>query len=99
MITKEQVQHVASLARIELADEELEKFQKDLSEILDYFEILKKAHTSSIGGEPHSLGTENTVREDIPQKEKSEVIERLISMAPQTEGGYVKVKEILKREA
>jgi aspartyl-tRNA(Asn)/glutamyl-tRNA(Gln) amidotransferase subunit C len=95
MITKEQVQHVASLARIELNDEELKKFQKDLSEILDYFEILKKTHTSLMGEELYSLGVENTVRQDIPQKEKSEVIEKLISMAPQTEGGYVKVQKIL----
>jgi len=99
MITKEEVQHVAKLARVELDEQEVEKFQKDLSEILDYFEILKKAHTSSKGLGP-SLGDrvpklENTVREDIPHKEKSEVIERLISMAPQRERGYVKVHKIL----
>lgn len=95
MITKEQVQHIAKLARVELADEELEKFQKDLSEILEYFEILKKANTSSIGEEFYSLGAEHTARQDVPQKEKSEVIERLMSMAPQTERGYVKVPKVL----
>ena len=98
MITKEEVQHVASLARIELADEELEKFQKDLSEILDYFEILKKAQTSVKGLGPELRDRvpklENTAREDTPQKEKSEVIEKLISMAPQTQGGYVKVPKV-----
>jgi aspartyl/glutamyl-tRNA(Asn/Gln) amidotransferase C subunit len=95
MITKEEVQHIAKLARIELTEQEVEKFQKDLSEILDYFEILKKAHTSSIEEQPSSLRTENTARQDIPQKEKSQVIEKLISMAPQRERGYVKVHKIL----
>ena len=40
MITKEQVQHIASLARLKLTEQEIEKFQKDLSSILEYFEVL-----------------------------------------------------------
>ena len=43
MISKEEVQHIAKLARLELTEKEAEKMQKDLSEILDYFDLLKKA--------------------------------------------------------
>ena len=43
MISKEEVEHIAKLARLELAPVEIEKMQKDLSAILDYFNLLKKA--------------------------------------------------------
>ena len=43
MISKEEVQHIAKLARLELTPQEIEKMQKDLSAIFDYFELLKKA--------------------------------------------------------
>ena len=43
MISKEEVEHIAKLARLELSDKETEKMQKDLSAILDYFNLLKKA--------------------------------------------------------
>ena len=43
MISKEEVEHIAKLARLELTGKEVEKMQKDLSAILDYFDLLKKA--------------------------------------------------------
>ena len=42
MISKEEVQHIAKLARLELTETEVEKMQKDLSAILDYFNLLQK---------------------------------------------------------
>ena len=44
-LTKQQVEHIASLARLELTDQEKEKFTKELSSILDYFEQLKEVDT------------------------------------------------------
>ena len=43
MISKEHITHIAKLARLELTDREIEKMQKDLSAILDYFNVLKRA--------------------------------------------------------
>ncbi len=43
MISKEEVEHIAKLARLELTESEVKKMQKDLSAILDYFNLLKKA--------------------------------------------------------
>ena len=94
MITKEQVQHVASLARIQLTDKELEKFQKDLSEILDYFDTLKSAQTSGVEPMTHSLPIQNVMREDTPQKQSLQVVQKLLDMAPETERGFVRVKEV-----
>ena len=43
MISKEEVEHIAKLARLELTEKEVGKMQKDLSAILNYFALLKKA--------------------------------------------------------
>ena len=42
MISKDEVKHIAKLARLELTEKEVEKMQKDLSEILGYFDLLKR---------------------------------------------------------
>lgn len=97
MLTKEEVQHIAKLARIELTEQEVEKFQKDLSEILDYFDILKSAKTSGVEPMTHSVPLQNVMREDTPQKQSLEVVEELIEMAPEKEKGFVRVKEVFSQ--
>lgn len=95
MISKEQVQHIAKLARIELTDQEVEKFQKDLSGILDYFDILKSADTLKVEPMTHSVRLQNVAREDEARKPTSHVPE-LLEMAPEKEKGYVKVPEVFQ---
>jgi len=95
MISKEEVQRIAKLARLGLSEKETEKFQKELSSIFDYVEELKKANISKVEAISHPFKIENVVREDKTNKEKSDG-QKLIEMAPETEKGYVKVKSILK---
>jgi len=95
MISKEEVQHIAKLARLGISEKETEKFQKELSSILDYVEELKKADISNIEAISHPFKIENVVREDKTSKEKLNG-QKLMAMAPETEKGYVKVKSILK---
>lgn len=85
MISKEQVQHIAKLARIKLSEKEAEKFQKDLSEILDYFEVLKSADTSRVEPMTHSVLLENVTRKDETQQQECHLVENK----------YVKVPQIL----
>lgn len=63
MLTKEQVLHVAKLAKIDLTDAEIEKFQKQLSAVIDYFEILKSADTSHISLRTHTSDLTNRFQE------------------------------------
>lgn len=60
MITKEEVQHIAKLARLGLTENEIEKFRKELSSILDYVEKLKEVDVSGVEAEMQPLeGDEN----------------------------------------
>jgi len=64
MLTKEEVQHIASLARIELSAEEVEKFQKELGTILDFVGKLNEVDTLGVEPTAQVTGLTNALRED-----------------------------------
>jgi len=92
MIFEEQVQHIAKLARLELTKKEIEKMQKELSAILDYFDLLKKAPKPEtkqkvFSGDSHLRKDEVISSHDIKDE--------LISAFPDKKDDYIKVKSIL----
>jgi len=92
MITKKEVAHIAKLARLGLTEKEIEKFQGELSKILDYFEKLKEIDILNVEPTSHSIKVENVMREDKELKIKNE---KLLDLSPETKNGYLKVKSIL----
>ena len=97
MISKQEVEHIANLARIELDEREIEIFQKDFSSILDYFELLKKADTSKVKDVFSPIENylkENVVRQDFSFSENK--ADKLIESFPQKQNRHAKVKAILK---
>lgn len=94
MISKEQVKHIAKLARLQLKEEEVARYQQDLSQILDYFGILREVNTKDVEPMTHSVKLESVSREDIPARERPEVIQRLIQLFPAAKEGFLKVKAI-----
>ncbi|MBM3206104.1 MAG: Asp-tRNA(Asn)/Glu-tRNA(Gln) amidotransferase subunit GatC [Candidatus Staskawiczbacteria bacterium] len=93
MISKEEVIHIAKLARLELTDEDIVNMQKDMSAILDYFEILKKAKTSN--SKDQILQLENVLREDEVLLKRSSLAGDLVKLAPERKEEHIKVKQIL----
>jgi aspartyl-tRNA(Asn)/glutamyl-tRNA(Gln) amidotransferase subunit C len=93
MLTAEEVIKIASLARIELREGEVEKFQKELSAVLDYVEELKKVDTTGLEEVSQVTGLVNVQREDKPVE--TEIREEIFKNAPEMKDGYYKVKAIL----
>lgn len=93
MISKDEVKHIASLARIGLDEKEMEKFSQDLSAILDWIEELKKADISEAKPAAHITGLENRMRED--KAEKFQATEEIIKLFPESKNNYNKVKSVL----
>lgn len=94
MISREEVKHIAKLARLELTEKEIKKMQADLSEILDYFKILKKAPLPAKILQRQNFGERaNTLRIDEPVK--SRISDKILDSAPDRKDGYLKVKSIL----
>ena len=95
MISKEEVQHIAKLARLGITKKEEEKFARELSKILDYIEKLKEVDISNIEPTSHSIEMENVMREDEEKGKLKTKNKKLLELVPETKDGYLKVKSIL----
>ena len=97
-IDKKQVEHIAELSRINLSDKEKEKFSKELSQILDYFEKLKEVNTENVSPISQVTGIKNVLREDeeekIEKQERDKRRKRILKNVPRKEGEYIKVKSV-----
>lgn len=87
------VLHIAKLANLPLNPGETRKFEKQLSEILNYVEKLKKVDTKNIETTSQITGLENVTRDDktIPSLTQEEAL----SNAKSQHNGFIKVKAIL----
>ncbi len=97
MLNKEEVKHIAKLARLGLTESEIEKYQKELSSILDYIEKLKEADVSKAESTSRCL-PDSSLRPEISGQQRGQAnkSEKLLKLAPETENGYLKVKSIIK---
>lgn len=92
MITKDEVKHIAELARIGISEKDVEKFSRDLSAVLNWVEELKKADVEKISEVEHISGMENSLKED--KVEKFAKVEKIIELFPEKKERYDKVKSI-----
>jgi aspartyl-tRNA(Asn)/glutamyl-tRNA(Gln) amidotransferase subunit C len=99
MISKEEVKHIAELARLGITEAEIEKMQKELSLILDYVKLLEEVDTSDVEPAFYTPYLKNVTREDIVKGCEKEQVEKIIEEFPSREGRYVKVKEVLSDES
>jgi len=63
-ITKEEVKHIAKLAKLVLSDEEVRKYQQDLSNILTFVSVLEEVNTDGVAETSQVTGLENITQED-----------------------------------
>lgn len=96
-ITKKEVEHIAKLARLELSDKEVTKFEKELSEILDFIEKLNEMDTTSIVPVTGWAELANILRPDEQiTKEMEYQAEELLKKAPQVKENWIKVKAVFE---
>lgn len=93
MLSKEEVQHIAMLARIGLSDEETGKYQHDLSTVLDFFKELQELDTAGEieVGVPEK---ENDTREDTHTDFGTNGKQAILDNIPETKDGYIKVRSV-----
>lgn len=92
MITAEDVQHVARLARLSLTDAESERFTVQLGRIMDYFDELSQVDTDGVEPMSHPIPVVNVMRDDVVIKSLSREV--LMENAPLKEGAFFKVPRI-----
>lgn len=97
MITQKDVEHIASLARIELTAEEEKKFEKELSAILDFVEKLNEVDTAGVAPMTGGTGLQNVTREDGQiDKSLEDKFEALVEAAPEKKESWIKVKAVFE---
>ncbi|MCD6519520.1 MAG: Asp-tRNA(Asn)/Glu-tRNA(Gln) amidotransferase subunit GatC [Anaerolineae bacterium] len=93
-LSRDQVLHIAELAKLALSEEEIELFTEQLSEILAYFEKLNRLDTSAIPPTAQVIDMRNVTRPDEVRPSLSP--EEALANAPQRKGNFFKVKPILE---
>lgn len=93
IITRQQVEHVARLARLELTEEEKEVYTGQLNSILEYVKVLDELDTSQVQPMAHVLPIHNVFRPDEtrPSIDKEEALDN----APDRQGEFFKVPRIV----
>lgn len=91
-ITIKDIENLANLSRIGLTEEEKEKMTSEIEAILGYVSKVKDIKITNTA-DNHTLI--NVMRDDVVTNKTGEFTEKLLSLAPQRQGNYLKVKKIL----
>ncbi|MEN8252264.1 MAG: Asp-tRNA(Asn)/Glu-tRNA(Gln) amidotransferase subunit GatC [Patescibacteria group bacterium] len=94
-LTKDEVRDVAHLARIGVTDEEVEGYQKDMSDVLGFFEKLQEVDTENVEEIGHITGVTDVYREDEVSEMSDEGKQITMDSVPEKKDGYIKVKSVL----
>jgi aspartyl-tRNA(Asn)/glutamyl-tRNA(Gln) amidotransferase subunit C len=87
MIDRDQVLHVARLARLRLSEDEVGRMSSELSSILDHIEKINELALDDVEPTSHVVQLENVLREDVPRPCLPR--ERALEQAPDAaEGGF-----------
>ena len=89
MIEREQVLHVAKLARLGLSEEEVEKMAGELSGILEHVDRIAELDLDDVPPTSHVVELENVLRPDVPHESLDREV--ALSQAPDPEGGAFRV--------
>ncbi|MBF0710119.1 MULTISPECIES: Asp-tRNA(Asn)/Glu-tRNA(Gln) amidotransferase subunit GatC [unclassified Gemella] len=93
-ITKEQVEHIAHLSRLEVKEEEMEVYTEQLEKIVTLVEKLSSVNTDNVEPTYHVLDLMNVFREDISQTGLDK--EKVLKNAYEKEAGQFKVPTIIE---
>lgn len=93
VLTPETVRKVARLARIQLTEADVDRFTRQLGQVLGYVEMLGELNTDGVEPLAHPLEIENVLREDEPTPSLSQ--DAALSNSPKSDGKYFLVPQIL----
>lgn len=93
-LTREEVEHIAELARLTLTDEEIVRYSEQLSAILEYFASLQTLDTTDIPPTSSVLAARSVLRPDEPRPGLSK--DDLLRNAPETEANQFRVPPVLE---
>ena len=93
-LSPEDVQHIATLARVGLSEDDVARFGEQLSQILEYFQRLGEVNTDDVPPTPYPLPLHNVMRDDAsrPSYDREDVL----ANAPEREDDFFRVEAVLE---
>jgi aspartyl-tRNA(Asn)/glutamyl-tRNA(Gln) amidotransferase subunit C len=96
MITKEQIEHLAKLARLKLNEEEIKSLTEDLNKILNYVKKIEELNLNNFETLTNII-EKLELRNDEPLDNNKEEREKILANFPRKENNYLKVPKILEK--
>jgi len=93
-LTRQDIEHVAHLARLQLTDTEIDRYTEQLSVVLGYVSTLGEVDTEGVEETCQVTGLEDVVREDVVQDCDEETKKKIIASFPENVGNLLKVKAV-----
>ncbi len=95
-LKKEEIKHIADLARLELNEAELEKYGSQLSDVLSYIDQLKEVDVTDTEPTAQVTGLKNVLREDVVEDWDEQEKQAALNEASELEDNQYKVKRVLE---
>jgi aspartyl-tRNA(Asn)/glutamyl-tRNA(Gln) amidotransferase subunit C len=93
-LSREEVLHIARLARVALTEAEITRLSEQLSNLLENFEVLQKVDTEGVPPTAQSVALQSVMREDVVAP--SLPAEDVLANAPRREGDCFRVRAVLE---
>jgi len=88
--------HLATLARIQLTDAEVDAYTDEIAQIVDYVSVVSELAADEVDSEPQVGARYNVLRADVVTNQPEEYTEAALREMPQTSGRHMLVKKIMK---
>ena len=93
-LSREEVLHIARLARVALTEAEIARMSEQLSNLLEHFEVLQQVDTEGIPPTAQSVALQNVVRDDVVEPSLAQ--EDVLANAPRREDDCFRVRAVLE---
>jgi aspartyl-tRNA(Asn)/glutamyl-tRNA(Gln) amidotransferase subunit C len=93
-LSREEVLHIARLARVALTEAEITRLSEQLSNLLEHFEVLQRVDTTGVPPTAQSVALQSVMREDVVAP--SLPAEDVLANAPRREGDCFRVRAVLE---
>ncbi|PIZ95283.1 MAG: Asp-tRNA(Asn)/Glu-tRNA(Gln) amidotransferase GatCAB subunit C [Candidatus Magasanikbacteria bacterium CG_4_10_14_0_2_um_filter_37_12] len=97
-LSPQQIEQIATLARLDLSESEKTMYAKQISVILDYIDMLNEVDTTVVEETCQVTGLEDVFREDKVADCDEEVRKNIITQFPEKQGNLLKVKAVFQAE-
>ncbi|MGI2335762.1 MAG: Asp-tRNA(Asn)/Glu-tRNA(Gln) amidotransferase subunit GatC [Dehalogenimonas sp.] len=93
-LSREEVLHIARLARLGIEDAEVDRLQGELSDILGHFTVLQQVDTEGVPPTAHTVAQCNVLGYDEPAP--SLATKEVLANAPDREGDFIRIRAVLE---